>query len=111
MGEEKITFDGTLNVMNEILHANIFFVIASIATVIFCILLSVILYHVMKIMRSIRSIIERIEAGSEVIANDVANVREMIAGGGMLARAFQFIMGVTHGRSSSRPKRRNHTEN
>jgi hypothetical protein len=97
--------------MNEILHANIFFVIASIASVIFCILTSIILYHVMKIMRSIRSIIERIEAGSEVIAEDFAHVRELIAGGGILSRAFQFIMGVTRGGSSSRSKRRSHTKN
>jgi hypothetical protein len=109
--EESNTFDDTLNTMNEILHANIFFIIASIATFVFCILTSAILYHVLKIMRSIRSIVERIEAGSEVIANDVANVRELIAGGGMFSRAFQFIMGITHGRSSSRSKKRSRTEN
>ena len=61
--------------MNEVLHANIFFLIASIATVVFCILISIILYHVLKIIKSLRSIIERIEAGSERIAEDVANVR------------------------------------
>jgi hypothetical protein len=68
--------------MNEILHANIFFVIASISTVIFSIILCMILYHVLKITKSLRSIIERIEAGSEVIANDVAHVRALIAEGG-----------------------------
>ena len=97
--------------MNEVLHANIFFVIASIATVVFCILISFILYHVLKIVRSLRSIIERIEAGSEIIANDVAHVRELIASGGIFSRAIQFIMGATRSRSSSRTKRKEQAEN
>lgn len=88
--------------MNEILHANIFFVIASIATVIFSIILCLILYHVLKITKSLRSIIERIEAGSEVIANDVAHVRALIADGGMVNKVFQFIIGATRGRSKSK---------
>ena len=96
--------------MNEVLHANIFFIIASIATVAFCILTCVILYHVMKIVRSLRAIIERIEAGSEVIAGDVAQVRELIASGGIFSKVIQFIMGATRGRSSSRKKRKEHVE-
>ncbi|MCD5381629.1 MAG: hypothetical protein LR008_03585 [Candidatus Pacebacteria bacterium] len=92
--------------MNEILHANIFFIIASAATVIFCILISFILFHVLKIMKSLRSIVERIEAGSEVIAEDVAQLREHITSGGMFSRAFQFIMGAAFGQSRSKSKRR-----
>ncbi len=87
--------------MNEILHANIFFVIASISTVIFSIILCMILYHVLKITKSLRSIIERIEAGSEVIANDVAHVRALIAEGGMFNKVFQFIIGTNRRRSKS----------
>jgi fructose-specific phosphotransferase system IIC component len=80
--------------MNEILHANIFFIIATIATVVFCILTCVILYHVIKIVQSIRSIIERIQSGSEVIARDVAQVRELVASGGLMAKAIKFAMGL-----------------
>jgi hypothetical protein len=65
--------------MNEVLHANIFFIIASLSTVVFCILISLILFHVLKIIRIIRSILEKIEAGSEMIARDVANVRSLVA--------------------------------
>lgn len=63
------------------LHANIFFVIASIATVVFCIFICFILYHVYKIARALRRIVDRIEAGSEVIAEDVAFVRSFVHGG------------------------------
>lgn len=88
--------------MNEVLHANIFFVIASIATVIFCILVSLILFHVFKIVKSLRSIIERIEAGSELIAQDVAQVREFVASGGLFSRIIQFFMGSRARRSGRR---------
>lgn len=84
--------------MNEVLHANIFFLIASIATVAFCVLVCFILYHVLKIVQSIRAIIERIEAGSEAVARDVAQVRELIANGGIISRVARFFMGSSRGR-------------
>lgn len=87
--------------MNEILHANIFFIIASVATVIFCIFTCVILFHLIKIMRSLRSIIERIEKASEIVAEDVSQVRALIANGGIFSRIFQFVMGSPVKRRSS----------
>lgn len=79
--------------MNEILQANIFFIIASIATVVFCILLTFVLYQVFKIVRSIRSIVERIEEGSEIMSEDMTYMRNFVAGGGIFSQLFQFIMG------------------
>lgn len=93
--------------MNEVLHANIFFFIASIATVIFCVLTCIILYQVIKIMKAIRSIVERIEAGSERIAEDVAHVRSLVSNGGMMSRIISFVMGATGG---SRRRRRSQDE-
>lgn len=75
--------------MNEVLHANIFFVIASIATLVFCVFICFILYHVYKIARALRRIVDRIEAGSELIAEDVAFVRSFVHGG--LANLFSFF--------------------
>jgi hypothetical protein len=74
--------------MNEILQANIFFFIASVATVVFMILISVILYHVIKIVKSVRTIVDKIEAGSEVLASDVANLRSQIINGGGFVTKF-----------------------
>lgn len=88
--------------MNEILHANIFFIIASIATVVFSILVCFILYYVLKIVKSIRSIVEKVEAGSEAIAEDMVQVRAFIANGGMVSRFFKFIMGAGSRRGSTR---------
>ncbi len=79
--------------MNEILHANIFFVIASIATVCFCILVCVVLYHLIKIMQSIRAILTRVEEGSEVIAEDLSHLREAIMEGGIVSRLISLFFG------------------
>ena len=87
--------------MSEILQANIFFFIASIATVVFCILVSLILFQILKITKSFRAIIDRLEAGSELLAQDVANVRELVASGGIFTRMFQFMMGAKRGRGRS----------
>ncbi len=80
--------------MNEILHANVFFVIASIATVIFCIVTVLILFHVLKLVKSVRRIVERIEDASEQVADDMAHAREMFYNGGMIARVMGFMAGT-----------------
>lgn len=62
--------------MTEVLHANIFFFIASVAVVLFVLLVCVVLYHVIKIIRSVRRIVERIEVGSETVMDDINDLRE-----------------------------------
>lgn len=74
--------------MSEVLHANIFFVIASVGTVVFIILVALVLYHVLKIVKAVRRIVDRVEAGSEVIAEDLENLRDNFNPG----RLIQFIM-------------------
>ena len=80
--------------MSEVLQANIFFYIASVATVIFCILVSMVLFQVYKIMKSARRIIERVESASEVMAEDAAQIRELIATGGLLSTIFSLVFGL-----------------
>jgi hypothetical protein len=89
--------------MNEILHANIFFVIASVATVCFCILVSIVLYHLIRIMQSIRAILTRVEEGSEVIAEDLSHLRATIMEGGIVSRLIGLFFG---GMRRSAPKRK-----
>lgn len=79
--------------MNEILHANVFFVIASIATVLFTVIVCLVLYQVFKLVTSLRRIIERIEAGSAQVAEDVAHARSLLYNGGMIARVIGFMSG------------------
>lgn len=81
--------------MNEILHANIFFIIASIATVCFCVLVCIALYHLIKILQSIRAIAARVEAGSAVLAEDIENIRSYFTDGGFWSRLLSMFFGNT----------------
>jgi len=87
--------------MSEVLHANIFFFIASLGVIVFTVLVSIALYHIVKILRSVRNIVERVDAGSENIAEDVAQLRSYVVSGSLFSQIIGFFMGKT-GRSRSR---------
>lgn len=91
--------------MSEVLHANIFFFIASLGVVLFIILTSIILYQVIKIAIAVRRLVERIEAGSEALAADMISVREYVTEKGtFFSQLFSFFTGATtsHRRRRSR---------
>jgi uncharacterized protein YoxC len=79
--------------MNEILHANIFFIIASIGVVVFIIITSIILYQVLKVVKAVRRIVERVERGSEVLAEDIEDLRHNLNP----TRIISFIMSLIPG--------------
>ncbi len=93
--------------MNEILHANIFFIIASIATTCFCILVCIALYHFIKIVKSVRAIVERIEAGSAALADDIEGLRATFLDGGIFTRILNMFFGGQSGESTRRRPRSN----
>jgi len=78
--------------MSEILHANIFFFIASLATVAFVILVSMAMYQVIKILIAIRKIVERIEAGSDMITEDITTMRNFVVKGGLINHLISLVM-------------------
>lgn len=90
--------------MSEVLHANIFFFIASVATILFTVLLCIALYHVIKILKSLRIIMKRVEEGSEVIAEDLESIRAFVLEGGLISRIIGMAMGVK-ARGSRRKKK------
>ena len=96
--------------MNEVLHANIFFFISSIATVLFTILLCFALYHIIKILRSIRRIVERVEHGSEVLAEDIEHVRSFVLEGSLISQILRFFVGGAARRKNSRRRSRDDEE-
>jgi len=75
--------------MTEILQANIFFFITSIAVIVFTVLLCLAVYQVIKILKTVRRIVDRVEEGTEVIAGDIENIRTSFNP----ARLISFIMG------------------
>lgn len=81
---------------------NVFFVIASVAAVVFMIITSLILLQIYKIVRSVRHIVTKIEAGSDTLADDVAQFRTFIVRGNIVSKLISFVMsGGTSRRSRS----------
>lgn len=74
------------------MQADIFFFIASVGIVLLTFLVCLILYQVFKIVRSIRRIITRIEEGSDVIAEDVAQLRAYVMEGSLISQLISFFM-------------------
>ena len=85
--------------MTEVLQADIFFVIASIGTIIFIVLVGVALYQVIRILRSVRQIVDRVEAGSETLAEDVSQLRSYVVSGSMFSQIIGLFTGVKPSRS------------
>lgn len=72
--------------MTEILQANVFFFITAMSVVVFTIFLCVAMYLVIRILRSVRNITERIESGSETIAEDIKQLRNYVAQGSLISQ-------------------------
>lgn len=87
--------------MNEVLLTNIFFGITAFAFILFTIIVSVLLYHLIKIAKAVRRIVDRVEAGSEVLAEDLDNIRSSLNP----AKLVQFIMSMIPGTKTGRKRK------
>ena len=90
--------------MTEILHANIFFFITSVMTVLLGTLGCIVLYQVIKILASIRAIMARIEEGSDMIAEDIQAARDFVAAGGLISHLISFAARASGGRRARSSK-------
>ena len=66
--------------MGEVLQTNIFFFITAAAVIILTIFLSIVFFHVIKVVKSVRRVMERVEDGSEVLFDDLQHVRSVVTG-------------------------------
>ncbi len=87
--------------MTEVLQTNIFFIITSVSVVLFTLLVCVLMFHLIKIVKAIRRIVDRVEAGSEVLADDLDNIRASLNP----AKLVQFVMGFVPGIKSKTRRR------
>lgn len=91
--------------MSEILHANIFFFIASISTIVLSILGCVAMYQVIRILKSLRSLMEKIEDGSDMIAEDITTMRNFVFKGGMISHLMRLVVGTSARKNSMRSRK------
>jgi uncharacterized protein YqhQ len=90
--------------MSEVLQANIFFAIASFSFVLGTLFVCVILYHIIKLLQSIRRIVDRIDESSEVIAEDVSQLRAFVKEGSLVSQIMSFVFGQKTRASRSKKK-------
>ncbi len=88
--------------MTEVLHANIFFFITSIGVIVLTVLVSVALYQFIKILTSVRRIVERVEAGTETLIEDIEDFRTYVMEESFIARFFHSILGNKRTRRTER---------
>ena len=92
--------------MNEILRANVFFFITSVAVVVLTAALLVVLFYIIVILREVRVVARRVRQASENLEKDIESFRFEVKGG--VEKAFSFlhtIAGFVFGRGVM-PKKR-----
>jgi|GEM_PF-933593 len=77
--------------MSEVLQANIFFMITGIAVIVFTALLCVLLFHAIRLTKSLRRITEQIEQGVETVSEDVQSLRAHLASGAAIPKIISFL--------------------
>jgi hypothetical protein len=93
--------------MDEVLHANIFFFITGIAVIVFTLLLSVALFHLIKILKTVERIALRVEEGTMTIADDLEQLRTYVVEESFLARFFQSVLRRTREPEKEESRARN----
>lgn len=96
--------------MNEVLHANIFFVITSVAVIVLTLLLSIALFHLIKILKTMRRIVDRIDEGTETIREDIEQLRTYVTEESFFARFFRAATRGKGAGSGRRSERKSKTE-
>ena len=79
--------------MSEVLQTNVFFFITGIAVIVCSALLCVLLFHLIKVARTLRRLIDSVEAGAEVIAEDMQQLRTFFMDGGFISRLVRMFAG------------------
>lgn len=72
--------------MTEVLQANVFFFITALAVLIFTTFLCVAMFYVIKILQTVRRITERIDEGSESIAEDIKQLKQYVTEGSLISQ-------------------------
>ncbi len=91
--------------MNNILQADIFFFISSIATVIVTVILSIVGYYVIQIVRDAKYITTKLRNATDDLEEKFQEVREQISEEGRKAKYIvDFFLGRFMGKKKSRAK-------
>lgn len=83
--------------MNEILLANLFFIITGSAVLVVSTFVCVVCFHAIKIERMARSLLHQIGTGTELLIEDAKAFRSHLAEGNLFGRIVAAVIGaLTH---------------
>ncbi len=85
---------------NYLAQVNIFFIITTVAVVIFSIITAFILFQILKIITTIRRLMEKFEQGSEKIGQDLSNLRSLMLQGGLAVQLLKLFFSKKKKRSN-----------
>ena len=80
--------------MNELLLANLFFIITGSAVLVVGTFLCILCFHLITFMRKARAALDRMEASAEVLMDDVKTLRDRIANGGIFGKIVTAVVGA-----------------
>lgn len=72
--------------MADVLHADVFFFISSIATIIITVALSIALYYAIRILRDLKEVTEKIREASGELEKDFESLRASVKDEGLRVR-------------------------
>jgi hypothetical protein len=84
--------------MQSLIHADIFFFITSIVTVVLAIFFAIALFYIILILRDLRELSGLVRKGGETLAEDISDLRQAVLGGGSkVFSIFDYFLGLfTH---------------
>ena len=91
--------------MNEILLANLFFIITGSAVLVVATFLCLLCYHLIRIVQKGHTILEQLETRAELLVDDVKALRDRIAQSTIVGRILVAIVGAV---TREKPKRASH---
>jgi biopolymer transport protein ExbB/TolQ len=91
--------------MEEFLKMDVFFVVTTLAVIIVSVLLGIALYYIIRILRNVEHVSERVAEESDNIQSDLRELRANIRKEGAKMKHFAEFFGGIVRRSSGRAKR------
>lgn len=93
--------------MQSLIQANIFFFITSVVVIIFATVLIVAAIYVVRILHSVRYIVDKIKKESDYVSEDIAELRGRIKDGGVtLSGIARTLASFFFSKATSRRKRK-----
>jgi hypothetical protein len=93
--------------MNDVLLANLFFIITGSAVLVVAGFLCVVCYHAIKLVRAAKKTLDRLENGTDAFLEDVRTLRDRIVSGQIFGKILTAIVhAMAKGRQPRSPSRK-----